>query len=162
LQSQSRERRRFVGERLQQAERELRDAEAQHLRFLQANRRYAGSPLLAFEENRLTRQVQLRQEVFQTLTREYEEARIAEVQDTPLLTTIDPAVPPDRRTSPRRKLMVLLAAIASGLTALALAYVGEYHRTAQAQDGSQYRNFLEAWRDATAEFRAALRLRKPR
>ena len=164
LQSQSRERRRFVGERLQQAERELRDAEAQHLRFLQANRRYAGSPLLAFEENRLSRQVQLRQEVFQTLTREYEEARIAEVQDTPVLTVIDPATPPDRRSAPRRKLLVFFAMLAAGVSALPLVYLREYRRAAEQEVAAPYRGFLEAWRSTRAEWATALRLgnRHPR
>src|SRR6266581_5165029 len=151
LQYQSRERRRFASERRDQAEQELREAEAAHLRFLQSNRRYADSPLLSFEENRLTRQVQLRQEVFQTLTREYEEARIAEVRDTPLLTIIDPAVAPQRRSFPPRKLIVLLAMLAAGLTAVALAYFTEYQRAARLEDGSQYRHFVQAWKDATAE-----------
>ncbi len=162
LRSQSRERRRFAGERKDEAERELRAAEAQHLKFLQSNRRYAGSPLLSFEQDRLARQVQLRQEVFQTLTREYEEARIAEVRDTPLLTIIDPAVPPQRRSFPPRRLMVLLALVAGFLTALALVYVAEYKRAAQQGDPAQYRHFLQAWRDAKAEFWTALRIRNPR
>jgi uncharacterized protein involved in exopolysaccharide biosynthesis len=162
LQSQSRARRRFAGARKDQAEQEQREAEAQHLKFLQSNRRYDASPLLSFEQNRLSAQVQLRQNIVQTLTREYEEARIAEVRDTPVLTTIDPAVPPDRRTSPKRTLMVLLAMLASGFTALALVYVAEYQRVARLEHGSQYRAYLEAWRDAKAELRRALRIRNSR
>jgi uncharacterized protein involved in exopolysaccharide biosynthesis len=162
LQSQSRERRRFAGERRDQAERELREAEAQHLKFLQSNRRYADSPLLSFEQNRLSREVQLRQDVIQTLTREYEEARIAEVRDTPLLTIIDPAVPPSRRSFPPRTLLVFIALVAGGFTALALVYLAEYKQTAQREDGSQYRRFLQAWTDAKSELRVALRFPKPR
>jgi uncharacterized protein involved in exopolysaccharide biosynthesis len=160
LQSQSRERRRFAEERKNQAEQELRAAEAQHLRFLQSNRRYNDSPLLSFEENRLARQVQLRQEVFQTLTREYEEARIAEVRDTPLLTTIDAAVAPDRRAFPQRTLLVLLAILASGLTAIALVYVGEYRRASELAGAPEYRAFLQAWRNARTEVGAVLRRRR--
>jgi uncharacterized protein involved in exopolysaccharide biosynthesis len=158
LQSQSRERRRFAGERKDQAEQELRNAEAQHLRFLQSNRRYADSPLLSFEQNRLARQVQLRQEVFQTLTREYEEARIAEVRDTPVLTIIDPAVAPDRRSFPQRKMIVFLVLLASLTTALALGYLIEYHRAAQLEDGSEYRRFVQAWGNAKTGLLAALRV----
>src|SRR5712692_791112 len=162
LQSQSRERRRFAGERKDEAERELRAAEQEHLRFLQSNRRFADSPLLSFEESRLGRQVQLRQEVFQTLTREYEEARIAEVRDTPLLTIIDAAVPPDRRSFPQRKLIVFLAIVAGGLTALALVYFGEYQRAAALAGGTRYRNFVQAWGEATSQFRATFRIGRPR
>ncbi len=160
LRSQSRERRRFAEERKNEAERELAEAENQHLRFLQANRRYADSPLLSFEENRLGRRVQLRQEVFQTLTREYEEARIAEVRDTPLLTIIDPAVPPDRRSFPPRKLVVFLAMVASAMTALALVYLVEYRSAAQHADAPQYRRLVQAWTDAKTEIRTTLRIGK--
>lgn len=159
LQLQSRERRRFVGDRLQQADSELHAAETAQLQFLQANRRYADSPLLAFEENRLTRQVQLRQEVFQTLTREYEEARIAEVRDTPVLTVIDPAVPPERRSAPRRTLWVLFAVLVGALTALPWAYLSEYRRVVD-RDRSSYGNFLLAWKEARNEVARMLRLRK--
>ncbi len=160
LRSQSRERRRFAEERKDRAEQELREAEAQHLRFLQANRRYNDSPVLSFEQNRLARQVQLRQEIFQTLTREYEEARIAEVRDTPLLTTIDAAVPPDRRTFPQRKLLVLLAMLASGLTTVTFIYLGEYRRTAEVAGAPEYRMFMEAWKNAKSELGATLRRRR--
>ena len=47
-QSQSREQRRFSGERLAVAEQELRAAEQAQLAFLQRNRQYMDSPLLTF------------------------------------------------------------------------------------------------------------------
>ena len=60
-QVQSREQRRFTGERTEQAQEELRNAEAGLLRFLQANREYAGSPLLEYQHSRLQRDVQVKQ-----------------------------------------------------------------------------------------------------
>src|SRR3989442_2929052 len=84
-QYQSRELRRFAGERLAEAQRELRAAEDSNLRFLQVNRRFTDSPVLVFQANRLERDVDLRQEIVLTLAREYEEARIAEHRDVPLL-----------------------------------------------------------------------------
>jgi uncharacterized protein involved in exopolysaccharide biosynthesis len=161
LQSQSRARRQFAQERRDEAEKELKDAESEQLRFLQTNRRYADSPLLSFEEQRLARQVQLRQDVFMTLTREYEQARIAEVRDTPLLTVIDQAVPPERRSFPPRKLIVLLVMIASALTGVTLAYLRELQRAVQLEDRPEYRSFQQAWRAARNDLRAALRLRRP-
>jgi uncharacterized protein involved in exopolysaccharide biosynthesis len=162
LQSQSRQRRRFAGERLAEADEQLREAEAQHLRFLQTNRRLDDSPLLRFEENRLARQVQLRQEVVQTLTREFEEARIAEVRDTPLLTVIDRAVPPDRRSAPRRRLIAMLATFAGGLAALAWVSLDAYRRAADQVGAASYRMVLDAWRETRAELGRAIGLRGPR
>ncbi len=161
LQSQSGARRRFAGERLAEAEAELHQAEAVHLRFRQSNRRYSDSPLLSFEENRLARQVQLRQEVFVTLTREFEEARIAEVRDTPLLTIIDPAVPPDRRSSPRRKLIVALLIVCGELSALALVFFREWAAGEGATEPG-YGGFLDALRTAGSELRSTLSLTRRR
>jgi uncharacterized protein involved in exopolysaccharide biosynthesis len=124
-QSQSREQARFTHERMVQAEAELRDAEAAQLRFLQANREFTGSPILEFENSRLQRAVDLKQEVYVSLAKEYDQARIAEVRDTPVITTIDSAVAPDRRSSPRPLLNAIIALIAGGIFAFALIYLLE-------------------------------------
>jgi tyrosine-protein kinase Etk/Wzc len=147
-QSQSREERRFSGERLATAERELRAAEQAHLAFLQRNRVYTESPLLNFEANRLSREVQLKQEVFLTLTKSYEQARIAEVRDTPVLTVIDSAVAPVKRTRPRRMLGVLIAFMVGGLIGTAAAYVVDLRARGRWRGRSDYRELQEAWEEA--------------
>ena len=124
-QSQSHEQARFTRERLTEAEAELRQAEAAQLRFLQANREYRGSPLLEFEASRLQRAVDLRQEVYVSLVKAYDEARISEVRDTPVITTIDSAVAPDRRSAPRPVLNVVVAILAGGVVAFILAFLLE-------------------------------------
>ena len=117
-QVQSREQRRFTGERTQQAEEELRTAESNLLRFLQSNREYMGSPLLEYQHGRLQRDVQVKQEIYLTLTKAHEEARIAEVRDIPVLTIIDEAVPPVLRSSPRRKLNTMVGLLLGGITGI--------------------------------------------
>lgn len=147
-QSQSREERRFSGDRLATAERELRAAEQAHLAFLQRNRVFSESPLLNFEANRLSREVQLKQEVFLTLTKSYEQARISEVRDTPVLTVIDSAVPPIQRTRPRRTLGVLIALLVSSLIGIAVAYIVDLRATGRLNRRSDYRELQEAWEEA--------------
>src|SRR2546430_10409083 len=88
---------------------ELRRAEEAVKTFYERNRGWQQAPELVFEEARLRRQVNIGQEVYLTLKREYETARIEEVNDTPVITVIDTAVPPERRTSPQRALPVILA-----------------------------------------------------
>jgi uncharacterized protein involved in exopolysaccharide biosynthesis len=146
-QSQSREERRFSGDRLATAERELRAAEQAHLGFLQRNRVYTESPLLNFEANRLSREVQLKQEVFLTLTKSYEQARISEVRDTPVLTVIDPAVPPVKRTRPRRTIGVVIAFLISGLVGAAAAYAVDLRARGRWRARSDYRELQEAWEE---------------
>jgi uncharacterized protein involved in exopolysaccharide biosynthesis len=150
-QSQSREQRRFSGERLAVAEQELRAAEQAQLAFLQRNRQYLDSPLLAFEYNRLSRQVQLRQEVYETLTKAHEEARIAEVRDTPVLTVIDSAVTPVRPSGPRRILGTVVALIVGSALGVLLAYAAAaWSRTRRAPtpDYLEFRAAVEEARRA--------------
>ncbi len=150
-QSQSREERRFSGDRLATAERELRAAEQAHLAFLQRNRAYSDSPLLSFEANRLSRDVQLKQEVFLTLTKTYEQARISEVRDTPVLTVIDSAVPPVLRSRPRRLLGTLIAALLAAIVGVGAAYFLELRARARSQGRADYQALKEAWQGARRE-----------
>jgi uncharacterized protein involved in exopolysaccharide biosynthesis len=122
-QTQSREQRRFTGERVEQAQQELREAEAALRRFLEANREYRGSPVLEYQASRLQRDVQVKQEVYLMLAKAHEEARIAEARDIPVLTIIDAAVPPVRRSFPRRTLNTLLGLLLGGLVGLAVVFL---------------------------------------
>lgn len=146
-QSQSHEQRRFTGDRLREAEQELRDAERAQLRFLQNNRQYEGSPLLEFQAQQLERAVQVKQEVFLTLTKAHEEARIAEVRDTPVLTVVDPAVPPAKRSRPRRALGVTLAFAVGTVLGIALVYVGVFRRRVRRDRSPDYVEFQAALDD---------------
>ena len=101
-QSRARERRRFVEERVAEVETELRQREEVLKTFLERNRTFQ-SPQLAFEEGRLRSDVEIQQEIFLTLRREYEYARIEEVNEVPVITVIDRAVPPLLRSRPARR-----------------------------------------------------------
>jgi uncharacterized protein involved in exopolysaccharide biosynthesis len=70
--------------------------------------------------------VTIGQEVFLTLTRENETARIEEVNDTPVITVIDPAITPNERSSPRRTILVILAFAFGGIVAVFWAFGAEY------------------------------------
>jgi len=142
-QSQSREQRRFTGERMAEAERDLRTAERAELAFLQRNRDYSSSPLLTFEAGRLARDVQVKQELFLTLSKAHTEARIAEVRDTPVLTVVDSAVAPVRRTSPRRTIGVIIAGLVGGMLGIGLAYFASA-RDRPREQRADYLEFREA------------------
>lgn len=147
LQTSSAERRRFAGERLATAEQELRAAESEQLSFLETNRSFQGSPLLQAQADRLSRRVSLRQEIVLTLRREFEQARIAEARNTPVLTVIDPAVPPTRKSSPSLLLNGILALILGSLTGLAVAFVRATRETARREGWRGYAEFVETLGD---------------
>ena len=125
-QSRARERRRFVEERVAESETELRRREEVMKTFLEGNRTWQQSPNLLFEEGRLRSEVQIQREVFLTLRREYEAARIEEVDETPVFTVIERAVPPLLRSRPARTRLVLMVAALFGMLSVLLAYAAEY------------------------------------
>ena len=152
-QSQSHEQRRFTGDRLEAAEQELREAERAHLRFLQNNRQYIGSPMLEFQAEQLERTVRVKQEVFLTLTKAHEEARIAEVRDTPVLTVVDSAVPPALRTRPKRTLGTAIALVVGALLGVGLVYLSAYRARIRRDSAPDYVDFRAALQEARGRVR---------
>lgn len=133
--SQAQERRGFVQERYEEVAGELGEAESAVKDFLERNRLYQDSPELMYGYERLQRVVQLRHEVFITLAREVETARIEEVNDIPVLTVIDRAIPPVERSSPRRKLIVISVGLFSFVVMVVAAFILEnVRRRLAAQD----------------------------
>jgi uncharacterized protein involved in exopolysaccharide biosynthesis len=142
----ARERRKFAEARTNEAQKDLEIIEDSLRGFLTRNRQLEFSPQLLFERNRLERQVALRQEVYQTLRREYEIARIEEVNDTPVLTVVDPAVAPATPSSPRRIRMAFVAGVLGLLLGVALAFLLEYLERSREQQPLVYQRVAQAWR----------------
>ncbi|HEY6157085.1 MAG TPA: hypothetical protein VIV88_06500 [Gemmatimonadales bacterium] len=99
-QLQARELRTFLEKRVADALQNLHETEDDLRGFYERNRRFADSPQLIFEESRIKRQVELRQELYTTLSKELESARIDEVNDTPMITVIDPPFASSRPDGP--------------------------------------------------------------
>jgi uncharacterized protein involved in exopolysaccharide biosynthesis len=79
------------------------------------NKRIASLPGLQTELARFTRNYKVQEQLILLLTAELEQSRIRETMDTPTVQILDPAVPPERHSRPRR---LVLSAVA-GLLALA-------------------------------------------
>lgn len=144
-QSNVQARRQFVEERLSEAEVELRQAEEELQLFLERNREFLGSPQLEFQYERFQRQVTIRQEVLITLSRQYEEARIQEVNDTPVITVIDRAVPPQTKSAPKRLSTVLLALVLGGIVGIFGAFGQEFIERAKNEDPEEFRKLASRW-----------------
>ncbi len=142
-QSKARMRRLFVEGRIADSEGELRGAEDQLKTFYQRNRTWDQSPELRVEEGRLRRQVEIRQEVLLTLRREYEMARIEEVNDSPVITVIDPAVPPLEKSKPRRAFLMALGLCIGGALGLLGALCVEYLDRLRGNQAPEYRELSE-------------------
>lgn len=151
-QSQAREERRFTEERLEAAGVALREAEDELQRFLQANQR-GDSPALTFRRERLERAVRLHEQVVMTLAQKYEENRIREVRDTPVLTVIEvPVLAP--RPDRRGRAVILAVGIA---ISLALAVAVAILRTLWTRDDRATDPSLALLRDEWGRLRGTAR-----
>ena len=116
-QSQAGEERRFTERRLGEVRQDLRAAEDRLQQFMQRNRDMRNSPELTFQADRLEREVMMQQQVYTTLAQAYEQAKIEEVRDTPVITIVQqPELPvrPDPRRVVLKGLLGLLLGLAAG------------------------------------------------
>jgi uncharacterized protein involved in exopolysaccharide biosynthesis len=150
-QGRAQEEGRFISGRLSEAQAELRAAEGALQDFLRQNREFGNSPELAFEHDRLQRQVMMRQEVYTSLLRSQEQARIDAVRDTPLLTVIDhPAgtAEPEGRGTVLRAMLAFMLGL---MLAVFIAFTTEFARRGRETDDPHYQEFQslsrEAWED---------------
>jgi uncharacterized protein involved in exopolysaccharide biosynthesis len=112
-QSQAGAERKFVEGRMAAADSELRSSEDLLRQFVRSNRQISNSPDLTLERDRLERIISQRQQVYTTLSQSFEEARVREVRDTPVITLVEsPTVP--ARSEPRGRTKVLLLGIMLG------------------------------------------------
>ena len=124
-QSQAGRRRRFIEQQSDSAERELRTAEDRLKSFYLQNRSWAESPELEYRRGQLQRQVEIAQDLYLALRRNLESARIDEVNDVPLVSVIDVAVP-SRERRPSRRLIVFASLLLGGVVSIMYAYAGWY------------------------------------
>jgi uncharacterized protein involved in exopolysaccharide biosynthesis len=123
-QAGARAERTFVEDRFASAKTELNAAEAQLATFLDRNRR-PESPRLMMDLERLQRQVATRQEVYVALAQAYEQARIEEVRNTPVITVVDR---PDgsARGSRGLRFAALMGLLLGFIVAVGLAFLADY------------------------------------
>jgi uncharacterized protein involved in exopolysaccharide biosynthesis len=125
-QSQAAAERKFVEAQVKEAAGRLQGAEDRLKTFLQQNREYRTSPQLLFEYDRLFRVVTMQQQVYSSLSQAFEQARIDEVRNTPVLTLVDP---PNLPAEPDRRWLlakVLLAAMLGAMIGAFVALIGDF------------------------------------
>lgn len=155
-QTQAAAERRFLDERVARAREELQAAEDSLRTFLEQNRSYQNSPGLRFEYERLQRRVTLQQQVYSTLAQSYEQARIEEVRNTPVITVVDPAEEPAR---PDRQSLILrgvLGLLLGGMAGVAWAFVRQFMRSARVREPDEYAELARLREDASDDARRLL------
>lgn len=119
--SRARSKRIFVQSRLDSARFELNQAEERQRYFYDQNRQWRSSPQLVFDEGRLRRNAEVATDLFLTLQRQFEAARLEEFNDAAVITVVDPAVPPRKARWPRYWLLLATSLMAGGILGVLVA-----------------------------------------
>lgn len=158
--SQAAAERQFVEMQAGEAERGLRTAEDRLQAFLQQNRDIGSSQQLAFERDRLQRDIALRQQIYTSLLQSREEAKIREVRDIPVITMIEEPVRP-RLGEPRGTFQrTIVYAIAGAMLGVLLAFLSNAWKAVRRSSSEPAREFMQLVEEAQPRFVKRFRRRK--
>lgn len=160
-QTQAGEERRFLETRMAEARNDLRVEEQRLATFLARNAQFGRSPALALEHERLQREVGWRQQVFTSLAQAFEQSRLEEIRNIPVITVIEPPtvpVKPEGRGVVRWSILALLAGV---VIAVSLAFLLEFFRQSGTEAGEEYAEFARLRREALYDLRRPWRLLLP-
>jgi len=120
----------FIEGRLREVEKELAEAEDELESFQLRNLNFAQStdPTLMKVLKRYQRKVELKNQLYLSLAREYEMAKISVKREEPVLQVIDWAKPPQIKAGPLRRKMVLTAFIVALLLSIFWVVGIDYYR----------------------------------
>ena len=139
--------REFMEQRLDSAKFELRAAENRLQDFLEHNRDFRSDPRLSFENDRLTQEENMRQQIVSTLTQAVEQDRIEAVRNTPSISVLEEpsdALQPDRR----HLLLKGSLALAGGFAMVVIwLLIAEVLRSGKADTPGQYEELERTWRE---------------
>jgi len=102
----------------------------------------ADVPELAVQYARLMRNFKVQETLFELLTKQYEVAKINESRNTSILQVLDEGVPSDRKSKPKRSVIVLVATFFAGFLAILLAFAREYLDSLAEEDRGRMKEIL--------------------
>lgn len=139
-QGQAAAEREFLENRLVTARAELLASENALSGFLESNRRYEDWPALRFQRDRLARQVNQSEQLVGSLVQAYEQARLQEVRNTPVIAVLDPPEGSARRDG---SLIgnVVWGTLAGAMLVLLLVFAREYATRERSANPADYEEF---------------------
>lgn len=126
LRQRATEEARFIDDRLAATRAELYAAEDRLQSFLRTNREFGNVGELVFQRDRLQRDVQLRQQIYSSLAQAYEQSRLDQVRDTPVITLVEQPTIPEFPDSRHLGVKLILAALLGGLLGILIAWFLEF------------------------------------
>lgn len=94
------------------------------------------------------RNMKVQESILESLVKQYEFAKVDESKDAPLIQVVDAASIPERRTSPKRTIMVLTSAMAGLFLGILLAFLRNMFLNAQESSkvGEKIQTLSRAWK----------------
>lgn len=99
------------------------------------------------EAVRAYRDIKVQEAMLEVLIKQYELARVDEAKEGPLLQQVDPATPPERRSKPKRSLIVLVSALGGLFLGVLAAFIRRSINKASTdpESSEQIRKLRSAW-----------------
>ena len=147
--AQAVEERKFIEGLVSESRVRLAQAEEAASAFLRDNREYQGAPQLQIRNDRLQREVQMRQQIYTALMQSLEQAKIEEVRDPAAITIVESAdLPPDpqRKTFFRKSLLGLAVGFLAGVI---LAFIMHRAQEQQRSQSEVFRKFMKSLRPSS-------------
>lgn len=113
---------------------------------------FSDVPEVAHRYADLIREVKVQETVWQLLNQQYYSAKIQEARDTPTVQVLDEAVPPEKRTSPKRTFLVIVATFLTFCFSVFGAFVMEYAERVKEHE-EQYEKLRGIKNELAADFR---------
>jgi len=108
-------------------------------------------PQLSLELARLTRNFKVQEAIYELLTQNFEQAKLLELRDTPTVQILDVAAPPEKKSWPKRTLIVIFAFVLSFAFSVLLAFVLEYNEDVK-QHPEQHTEFINLRNQLQSDF----------
>ena len=103
-------------------------------------------PALGVQYARLLREFKVQETLYELLTKQSEAAKIGEAKNTSTIQVIDVAVAPDRKSKPKRSVIVLLITCVAFISSAGLAFVREYSKRMPMEDRRRWEEIKGALR----------------
>jgi uncharacterized protein involved in exopolysaccharide biosynthesis len=156
-QTRGRVRRIFLAQRVDSTKADLDRATRVWRDFRQQNRDYSTSPNLMLRDVELKRQAEIAEDIYVTTRRDYETARVAEINDAALITVVDAAVEPRKRQFPRVGLTLAVSTVVGLVVGLLFAAIAAAAADWARQDPASASAVRGALAQAGADLRALWR-----
>ena len=102
-------------------------------------------PELSLEYARLLRDVKVQEAIYELMTQQYEQAKIMELKDTPTVQFLDRAVPPEKKSFPKRGILLVTTFFLSILVALFLAFIIERIDIFRKNNPTEYAKWVQVY-----------------